>query len=164
MLKRIEFMLDTLAAVAVVILCLLITANIISREIFSVGIPDSIIMVRELMVPAILFPLSAATANRAHVAVEFIANHFPDGLNRWIAVLAGVIGITTVTVLLLAGWFEFSKNYSSGAHYGGEFQLPKWPSRALFVMAIGMFWIRLVHVFWADLKAAVSGQPAPAEF
>lgn len=164
MLKRIEFMLDTLAAVAVVILCLLITANIISREIFSVGIPDSIIMVRELMVPAILFPLSAATANRAHVAVEFIANHFPDGLNRWIAVLAGVIGITTVTVLLLAGWFEFSKNYSSGAHYGGEFQLPKWPSRALFVMAIGVFWIRLVHVFWADLKAAVSGKPAPAEF
>lgn len=163
MFKRIELVLDTVGAVAVVLLCLLITANIVAREVILVGIPDSIIMVRELMVPAILFPLSAATGKRAHVAIEFIANHFSDGLNRWIAVLAAVIGLILVTTLLLAGWFEFSKNFTSGAHYGGEFQLPKWPSRALFVLAIGMFWLRLVQIFWADIKAAVTGMPAPAE-
>ena len=163
MFKRIEFVLDTLGAVAVVLLCLLITANIVAREVIQVGIPDSIIMVRELMVPAILFPLSAATARRAHVAIEFIANHFPDGLNRWIAVLAGLIGLLVVTVLLMAGWFEFSKTFSSNAHYGGHFQFPKWPSRALFVLAIGIFWLRLLHVTWVDFKAAVTGQPAPAE-
>ena len=84
MFKRIEFVLDTLGAVAVVLLCLLITANIVTREFIQFGIPDSMILVRELMVPAILFPLSAATAKRAHVAIEFIAQHFPDGLNRWI--------------------------------------------------------------------------------
>ena len=163
MLKRLEFTLDTLAAVAVVLLCLLITANIIAREFLMVGIPDSMIMVRELMVPAILFPLAAATAKRAHVAVEFIANLFPDALNRWIAVLAVVIGLTIVTILLAAGWFELAKNFASGAHYGGELLLPKWPSRALFVLAIGAFWLRLIHVLWVDLKAAVTGTPAPAE-
>ena len=163
MFKRIEWILDTVGAVAVVLLCLLITSNIVAREVIQVGIPDSIIMVRELMVPAILFPLSAATAKRAHVAIEFIANHFPDGLNRWIAVLAAGIGLIVVTTLLLAGWFEFSKNFASGSHYGGEFQLPKWPSRALFVLAMGMFWLRLVHVFLTDLKAAATGTSAPAE-
>jgi TRAP-type C4-dicarboxylate transport system permease small subunit len=163
MFKRIEFVLDTVGAVAVVLLCLLITANIVAREVLLVGIPDSMIMVRELMVPAILFPLSAATAKRAHVAIEFIANQFPDGLNRWIAVLAAAIGLIVVTTLLVAGWFEFSKNFASGAHYGGEFQIPKWPSRALFVLAIGTFWLRLFQVLWVDLRAAVAGTPAPAE-
>ena len=163
MFNRIELILDTLAAVAVVLLCLLITLNIVAREVILIGIPDSMIMVRELMVPAILFPLSGATARRAHVAIEFIANHFPDGLNRWIAVLAGLIGMIVVTSLLVAGWMEFSKNFARGSHYGGEYLLPKWPSRALFVLAIGMFWLRLVQVFLVDLKAAVTGKPAPAE-
>ncbi|MGH1460257.1 MAG: TRAP transporter small permease [Paracoccaceae bacterium] len=163
MFKRIEYALDTLGAAAVVLLCPLITANILTREFLHVGIPDSIILVRELMVPAILFPLSAATAKRAHVAIEFIASHFPDGLNRWIAVLSGLIGLLVVTTLLWSGWLEFAKNFERGAHYGGEFQLPKWPSRALFVIAIAMFWLRLIQIFWIDLKAAVTGIPAPAE-
>lgn len=163
MFKRIEFVLDTLGAVAVVLLCLLITANIVTREFIQFGIPDSMILVRELMVPAILFPLSAATAKRAHVAIEFIAQHFPDGLNRWIAVLSALIGLLVVTTLLYAGWLELAKNFSNKAHYGGEFQLPKWPSRALFLLAIGMFWLRVLQTVWVDFKAAVTGTPAPAE-
>ena len=89
-MKRIEHVLDTVAAIAIVLLGLLITANIIAREVIQTGVPDIMIMVRELMIPAILFPLAGATAARAHIAIEVIANLFPDGLNRWIAVLAGL--------------------------------------------------------------------------
>ena len=66
-MKRIEHVLDTVAAVAIVLLGLLITANILAREIIHTGVPDIIIMVQELMIPAILFPLAGATAARAHI-------------------------------------------------------------------------------------------------
>jgi|TARA_R110000737_G_scaffold265821_1_gene273514 TRAP-type C4-dicarboxylate transport system permease small subunit len=160
-MKRIEYLLDSMAAIAILILCLLISANIIAREIFLVGIPDIIVFVQELLVPAILFPLSAATAARAHIAIEFIAAQFPDVMNRWIAVLAALLGLLVATVLLCAGWFELWKTFSSGTHFGGEFRLPKWPGRALFVLAMLFFEIRLLHILWVDLKAAVTGRPAP---
>ncbi|MCA0922678.1 TRAP transporter small permease subunit [Pseudooceanicola nanhaiensis] len=160
-MKRIEYLLDSMAAIAILLLCLLISANIVAREVFASGIPDIIVFVQELMVPAILFPLSAATAARAHIAIEFIAAMFPDGLNRWIAVLAALLGLLIATVLLIAGWFEFWKTFTSGAHFGGSYHLPKWPGRALFLLAILFFEIRLLHILWVDLKAALTGRPAP---
>lgn len=162
-MKRIEHVLDTVAAVAIVLLGLLITANILAREIIHTGVPDIIIMVQELMIPAILFPLAGATAARAHIAIEVIANHFPAGLNRWIAVLAGLIGLVIASVLLAAGWMEFWKTFNSNAHYGGTFFWPKWPGRALFVIAIAFFVLRLLAVLWTDLRAALSGRPVPED-
>lgn len=160
-MKRIEHVLDTVAAIAIVLLGILITANIVAREVIQTGVPDIMIMVQELMIPAILFPLAGATAARAHIAIEVIANFFPAVLNRWIAVLAALIGVVIATVLLLAGWMEFWKTFNSNAHYGGTFFWPKWPGRALFVIAIAFFEIRLIHVLWVDLRAALRGQPAP---
>lgn len=161
MLNRIERALNTVAAVAIVLLCLLIVANVLSRQLLQSGVPDVIVLVRELMVPAILFPLASATSQRAHVAIEFLAQHFPDGLNRWIAVLAALVGLLISTALLLGGWFELWKTFKSGAHYAGDFQLPKWPSRALFVLAMAMFELRLLQTFLVDLRAAATGRPAP---
>ena len=160
-MKRIEHLLDTVAAIAIVLLGLLITLNVVAREVIQTGVPDIIIMVKELMIAAILFPLAGATAARAHIAIEVIANLFPAGLNRWIAVFAALIGVLIASVLLLAGWMEFWKTFNSNAHYGGTFHWPKWPGRALFVVAIAFFQLRLLNVLWVDLRAALTGQPAP---
>lgn len=160
-MKRIEHVLDTMAAVAIVALCVLITANIVAREVILTGVPDIIVMVQELMIVAILFPLAAATASRSHIAIDVIANFFPDPLKRWIAVFAALIGLVIGTVLLLAGWMEFWKTFNSNAHYGGTFLWPKWPGRALFLVAIAIFEIRMLHVLWVDLRTAVTGRPAP---
>jgi TRAP-type C4-dicarboxylate transport system permease small subunit len=160
-MRRIEHVLNTVAAVSIMLLCILITSNIFAREVIKSGVPDIIIMVQELMIPAILFPLASATAGRAHIAIDVIANFFPASLKRWIAVFAALIGVLTALALLLAGWMEFWKTFHSNAHYGGAFMWPKWPGRALFVLAFGIFVLRLLHVFWVDLRAALTGQPAP---
>ncbi|MEM1073759.1 MAG: TRAP transporter small permease [Pseudomonadota bacterium] len=163
MLKRTEFLLDTLGAVAVAMLCLLIVISVFARELFAFAVPDSIILVRELMVPAILFPLSAATSRRAHVAIDLFANKFPDALNRWIAVFAALVGIVIVTTLVVAGWEQFIKNWGNRAHHGGDLLIPKWISRAAYFVAFGFVLIRMIQLFWVDLRAAITGQPAPAE-
>ncbi|MEM6460884.1 MAG: TRAP transporter small permease [Pseudomonadota bacterium] len=163
MLKRTEFFLETLGAVAVALLCLLIVITVIAREFFAYAVPDSIILVRELMVPAILFPLSAATARRAHVAIDLFANHFPDALNRWIAVFAALVGIVIVATLVVAGWQQFINNWANGAHQGGDFLIPKWISRLAYFIAFGFVLIRIIQIFFVDLRAAITGQPAPAE-
>ena len=125
--------------------------------------PDGIIIVREFMVLAILFPLSAATAKRAHVSIEVIANLFPDGLNRWIAVFAALVGLVLVSALLVGGWQQFVKAFESGSHHGGDLFIPKWISRGAFVLAFAFVLLRMLNIFWVDLRAAVTGRPATLE-
>ncbi len=153
--------LDSIAALAVVALCLLIVANVVSRQFFAQGLPDVVILVRELMVPAILFPLSSATATRAHVAIEFIAQFLPAAFNRWVAVFAGLIGLGLAVMLIIAGWEQLSAAWRTGSHYSGAFDVPKWPSRLSFVIAVGFFALNLALVLAQDVKAAVTGRPAP---
>ncbi len=57
MLRRIEQLLLDLAVVAVIGLGVLITATVLLRVFFNSGVPDAIVMVRELMVAAIVLPL-----------------------------------------------------------------------------------------------------------
>ena len=159
---RIEFILETLGAISIVLLCVLIVAIIVCREFFGFGVPDGIIIVREFMVPAILFPLSAATAKRAHVSIEVIANLFPDALNRWIAVFAALVGILLVSALLMGGWEQFTRALARGSHHGGDLFIPKWISRGAYVLAFGFVLLRLLTILWVDLRAAVTGRPAPA--
>lgn len=161
MLNRIEFVLDTLGAISIALLCLLIVAIVTCREFFGFGVPDGIIIVREFMVPAILFPLSAATAKRAHVSIEVIANHFPASLNRWIAVFAALVGIVVVSALLVGGWEQLLKTLERGSHHGGDLFIPKWISRGAFVLAFAFVLLRLLTILWTDLRAAVTGRPAP---
>lgn len=161
MFKRVEQVLDTTGAVAVIALGLLIVASVVGREFIGVSVPDSIIIVRDLMVAAILFPLSSATARRGNISIEVIANHFPDGLNRWIAVTAAIIGMLVVGVLIYAAWLQLEKTWIQASHYGGDFQMPKWPSRAMYMIAFIFVFLRLSQLFWVDLKAAITGQPAP---
>lgn len=159
--KSLGTALDTIAAVSVVLLCLLIVSNVISRQFLDSGVPDSTLLVKELMIPTILFPLASATASRAHVAIDFFAQYFPAKINFWIAVFAGFVGLLVAVVLLMAGWHELVENFSSGAEYASDFDIPKWPSRALFVLAIVFFVLRLCQVLWQDMIAAVTGIPAP---
>ena len=159
---RIEFILETLGAISIVLLCMLIVAIVICREFLGFGVPDGIIIVREFMVPAILFPLSAATAKRANVSIEVIASFFPDWLNRWIAVFAALVGMVVVSALLAGGWDQFTRALESGSHHGGDLFIPKWISRGAFVLAFAFVLLRLLTILWVDVRAAVTGRPAPA--
>ena len=161
MFRRIEFVLETLGALAIIMLCLLIVANVVFREAFGFGAPDGIILVRELMVFAILFPLSAVTSQRAHVAIEVIAKFFPSALNRWISVFAALVALIIVSALLLGGWLQFAKAFVSGSHHGGDLFIPKWISRGAYTLAFVFVFLRLLQILWVDLRAALTGRPAP---
>lgn len=161
MLKKLTLVLDTLAAIAIVSLCILIVANVLSREFLATGVPDSIILVRELMVPAILLPMASATLQRSHVSITFLTDKLSPQANRWLAVFGVLFGLVIALVLLFVGWQEFWKYFHNGARYTGEFTLLKWPSRAAFLIAMAVFVVSLLRILAIDLRAALTGTPAP---
>jgi len=157
MLFRLESILLALGAVAVVLLGVLITSNVVARSVLGTSIPDSVIIVQELMVAAILLPLAATTASRAHICVEFVSNKFGPYTKSWLIVLGSFIGLLALTPLIYAGWREFTSNWTSGSFYFGDLALPKWPGKFLFILGIGACWLRLLELIVRDTRTILAG-------
>ena len=129
MLVPLEKILLGLGAAAVILLGILITTNVVARAVFASSVPDSVTMVRELMVAAILLPLAAATANRAHVSVAFISDRFSPRLRSWSIVLGSVMGMIALAALIYAGTREF----------------------------LSVCWLRLAELATRDIRTILSG-------
>ncbi|SNR27424.1 TRAP transporter small permease [Puniceibacterium sediminis] len=159
MLRRIEQLLLDLAVAAVIGLGVLITATVLLRVCFNSGVPDAIVMVRELMVAAIVLPLAVTTAQRAHIAVEFVSNHLSENGQKALVVLGSVAGLFALAPLIYAGWREAAHAMTSGGFFFGELMLPKWPGRVIFLIGMSFCWLRLLLMVVADFKAMWHGEP-----
>jgi len=151
-LKWLESVLLGLAALAVLAMGTMISANVILR-LFGTSLPDSVVLVRELMVAAIILPLAAVTAARGHVCVEVLTNRLPTRLTQWLVLIGWVIGLFALTVLTYAGWRELATTWSNGSFFFGDLSLPKWPGRLLFFVGMAACWLRLAIVVVDDTRA-----------
>lgn len=155
MLGRLENALLACAAAAICIMGAMITINVVLR-LFGTSLPDTVVIVKELMVFAIILPLAIVTRLREHISVEVVAKLLPASINRWLAVLGWIVGLFALSVLAWAGWREFLKVWNSGSFFFGDLSLPKWPGRLAFALGIGFACVRLFLVLKDD---ATGGAP-----
>ncbi|MDN5568547.1 MAG: TRAP transporter small permease [Paracoccus sp. (in: a-proteobacteria)] len=155
-MKAIERTLLDLAVLALVLLGSVIFINVVMRSAFGTGLPDAIIMVRELMVAAVILPMAAATAERAHVAVTFISDRMPENIRAWLIVLGHLIGVLALLPLLYAAQRMLGQTWASGEFYYGDLNLPRWPGLALFFAGLVLMWVRLVILLVGDLRQVVA--------
>ena len=168
MLGRIESVLLAVGAAAILALGLMITANVLGRALLGASLPDTVTIVRELMVAAIVLPLAAATAVRGHVAVTVLADRLGRRARSWLIVAGSVLGALALLPLIWAGWRELVHNWTTGGFFPGDLDLPRWPGRALFLLGVAACWLRLATLAWSDARTAASGgvvdpPPDPAE-
>lgn len=150
-MKSIEKILVDIAALATLALSVVITTNIILRTFFASDVPDSVIIVRDLMVPAITLPLAAATAARAHVSVTFISDMFSPRARGVLIIAASCFGLIALMPLIYAAGREFLHNWSSGEFNMGVLNLPRWPANAVFLLGLAALWIRLLLNVFEDV-------------
>lgn len=157
MLHRIERLLLDLAVLAILGLGGLITATVILRATVNSNIPDTTVIVAELMVAAILLPLAAATTARAHIVVEFLSKMMPPRVQDWLIVGGSLFGVLALSPLIYAGWNEAAHTYASGTFFFGELSLPKWPGRVIFLIGMSFCWLRLLMMALGDIRTIRSG-------
>ncbi|RJE80365.1 TRAP transporter small permease [Paracoccus sp. JM45] len=155
-MKTIERTLLDLAVLALALLGGVIFINVVMRSVFGTGLPDAIIMVRELMVAAVILPMAAATAARSHVAVTFISDRLPDPVRAWLIVLGHAVGVLALLPLLYAAQRMLGQTWTSGEFYYGDLNLPRWPGLALFLAGLLLMWVRLAILLVGDLRQVMT--------
>ncbi|CAM4291468.1 TRAP transporter small permease [Palleronia rufa] len=163
MLRWLERFLLDVAAAAILALGALITASVLLRVTVNSGIPDTVVMVAELMVAAIILPLAATVAARANIVVEVLTQHFPRRVQDWLVVFGGVVGLLALLPLIWAGWKEAYDAVMGGGFFFGQLSLPKWPGRVLFLFGVCFCWIRLAVQLAGDVRTIARGGHIDAE-
>ncbi|CUH40503.1 TRAP-type C4-dicarboxylate transport system, small permease component [Jannaschia seosinensis] len=158
MLRWIERFLLDLAAVAIVALGLLITVSVVLRTFFNSGVPDTVVLVAELMVAAIVLPLAATVAARANIVVEVLSQHFSRRLQDALVIFGGIVGLLALLPLIWAGWKEAHSVIESGSFFFGQLNLPKWPGRILFLLGLAACWLRLFVQVAQDILTFARGE------
>lgn len=150
-MKAIERIMLEFAVVSTLALALAITANVIGRQFFGWSVPDIVIIVRELMIPTIVFPLAAATASRAHIVVTFVTDRMSPRARGRLIVFGWFVALLAMLPLIYASWRNLSGSWSSGEFYDGLLGIPRWPMKLVFLLGLVMMTIRLVLVALEDL-------------
>ncbi len=158
MLSRIEKLLLDLAVIAVIGLGLLITTSVVLRVTLNSGVPDTIVMVRELMVAAIVLPLAATAAARGNIVVEVLSERLPYRAQDWLVVFGSVVGLFALAPLIWAGWNEAIHTFESGSFFFGQLSLPKWPGRMIFLVGVSLCWLRLLIQVAGDVASIRAGR------
>ncbi|WP_420409812.1 TRAP transporter small permease [Hoeflea sp.] len=157
MLRRIERLLTDLSVIAVLGLGAMITANVLMRTLFNSGVPDTTVIVAELMVAAVILPMAATTAARAHIAVELLANQMPLRVHDALIIFGSIFGLVALAPLIWAGWRELTHAIEAGSFFFGDLHLPKWPGRLIFLIGISFCWLRLAIMVAGDIRTVRAG-------
>jgi len=150
-MKAIERIMLEFSVLAALALTLLITANVIGRQFFNQSVPDIVIIVRELMVPTIVLPLAAATANRAHIAVTFVTDSLSPRARGVLIIMGWCIALLAMLPLIYASWRNLSGSWRSGEFYDGLLGIPRWPMKLVFLVGLLMMGVRLALVALEDI-------------
>ena len=140
-----------MAVILLALLALLIFADVLALNLFNSSVPDTIVIVRELMVLAIVMPLAAATSNRAPIAIEFVTNTLPA------RVTGSLFGMLAITPILYSGGREFLHQWNTGSVFYGDLDLPQWPGRIAFIIGIALMWLRLAILVTVDMRTLLGG-------
>ena len=132
----------------------LVTASIATRWLTGFSLPDSVLLVRELMVPVIVLPLAIVTASRGHIAVTIFTRDVTGRSLRVLEIAGHVVGIVFVGLLACAGWLLFEDAAVSGGYHDGDLNLPKWIARCIYALGFAMVLLRLFALLLRDLRFA----------
>ncbi len=132
-----------LSMAAVLVMGALIVAAICGRWLFSLQIPDDVLLVRDLMIVAIAMPQAAVATARQNIVVEVFTDRASERTKARLDTIGNLVGLVLFAFLTWGAGTEFWHAWQSGAYYDGDLDLPQWPGRFACFFGFGMLTLRL---------------------
>lgn len=167
LLSRVIDLLTVLSGLAVALMMLHVTADVIGRYVFGVPLPGTITIVSYYyMVIAAFLPLAFVEQKSAHISVEVLTERLPlvvrKHLAGWLLVVSGAV----FALLAVRTWGEAVSKYEIGAAIvQGEDSIPIWPTYFFLPVGCGLMFLVVLYKFIVYLGGRESGlddsAPAP---
>lgn len=146
-----------IASVAILAAGALIVGGIVLRAAGRSGIPDAELFVRDLMVIAVIVPLSAVAGRRGHIVVDLLVRRLPARLARAIDVATAALSFVFLVPIVWSGVQNLQTAWTRDSYYDGALELAEWPGRLVFLVGFLAFFARSLHRLVTDAVKPPSG-------
>jgi TRAP-type C4-dicarboxylate transport system permease small subunit len=146
-LSRFIDFLTVISGLAIALMMLHITLDVIVRNVFNYPLPGTITVVSYYyMAIAAFMPLAFAEQKQAHISVEVVTERLPPWLQTHLAGWMLLFSAAVFALMTLRSWEEAMSKYGIKASVvQGEDSLPVWPT--YFVLPLGCCLMFLVVAY-----------------
>lgn len=148
-----------LAGIAVVIMMLNISADVVGRYFFNAPLPATIAFVSNYyMVIAAFIPLALCQKRDAHISVEVFMQLLPQSVQRHAYRWAWLYSAAVFGMLTWVSWIQAESKRSAGTYVlEMGVKLPIWPGYYTLPIGFGLITLVLIYQFVVYLTGSKSG-------
>ncbi len=158
---RFESLMNLAGGVAIFLLVLLATVNVLGRWLFSLPINGYIDWVEQAMAFIAFLGIAYTSRLGGHIRMDIVVGHL-HGRLLWLTELVSASLMFLVTLLLVYGsYLHFLRAYELGDS-SLDIQLPTWPAKLAVPLALTVLALRLLLQMWGYARAVRDGGDTPA--
>ena len=160
LLFRLEAALNLVGGVAIFLLVLLATANVLGRWLFSLPISGYVDWVEQSMAFIAFLGIAYTKRLGGHIRMDIVIGQLRGRL-LWFAELVSVVLMLLVTLVLIYGsYLHFWRAYDIGDS-SLDINLPTWPAKFVVPFALTVLALRLILQLWGFARAIRTNDPSP---
>ena len=142
-----------LAAAALSVMVLIITADVTSRYVFLYSLRNVNEISGYLLVLLVFMGAAYAHRRDAHIKVDIVVKYLPIRVRRWLAVAMEVLALLFVGLVLVWLAARFSiQSYEVSAHFHSSMRTPLWIPEVLVPVGSAIFLLEIVRRLIIDIK------------
>jgi TRAP-type C4-dicarboxylate transport system permease small subunit len=157
---RFESLLNLAGGIAIFLLVLLATTNVLGRWLFSLPINGYIDWVEQAMAFIAFLGIAYTKRLGGHIRMDIVVGHL-HGRVLWVTELLSACLMLLVTLVLIYGsYLHFLRAYQIGDS-SLDIQLPTWPAKLVVPFALTILALRLLLQIWGYARAVREGGDTP---
>ena len=156
-LRRTSLTFALLSGVAMLLMMLAGTFDIIGTNVFARPIPAAFEFVATMMVVSVFFATPLAQARRAHIRVEVVYGFMPRPMQFSADLLQYLLNTAFYALIAYFGWRSGMRSFEQGEIASGIINFPIWPARFALCLGASLMTIQCA----SDLIALLSGRQGP---
>jgi len=157
---RVESVLNLASGIAIFLLVLLATINILGRWLFSSPISGYVDWVEQGMAFIAFLGIAYTQRVGGHIRMDIVVGQL-RGRFLWVTELISTSLMLIITVILICGsYLHFWRAYSIGDS-SLDINLPTWPAKLVVPVALTILAFRLILQIWGYCRAIRDGAERP---
>jgi TRAP-type C4-dicarboxylate transport system permease small subunit len=157
---RFESLLNLAGGIAIFLLVMLATTNVLGRFLFSMPIDGYIDWIEQAMAFIAFLGIAYTMRLGGHIRMDIVVSRL-HGRFLWISELvSGVLMLIITLILAYGSYLHFYRAYSLGDS-SLDINLPTWPAKLVVPVALTILALRLLLQIWGYARALRSGTQNP---
>lgn len=146
-LRKVEYALALLSGIITVILMLIVTLDVLLRNLFNKAFPGSYELVILLFLGIVFLAIPFVQSVKGHISIDIVTSSLPKFIQRTLDILALIASLAITVIIAWQTGIEFWKSFVSNDYTMGLVEYPIWPAKLSIAIGMGFLTLRLLIDF-----------------